>query len=104
MLIEHVDAVIDLRAVFQQGHRDVALERTPALLRPAKGPLGLVDTEKMFCPHLKSGVDVFDLRGIDRDRGALVVVRPDQHVGCVLPLDGFAEIEAYFAGFLTEVG
>ncbi len=96
-----IDAVFDLRAVFQQGHRALALEAMPPLLRPAKGPLGLIDYEKLFCPHLKSGVDIFDLRGVDRDRGALVVVRPDQYVAHVLPLDGHAELAAYFAGFLT---
>ena len=96
-----VDSVIDLRAVFQQGHRDLRIETMPGLLLPAKGPLGLLDYEKMFSPHLKSGVDIFDLRGIDRDAGALVVVRPDQYIAAVLPLDGFDELAAYFAGVLT---
>ncbi len=94
-----VDSVIDLRAVFAQAHRDLALETMPALLWPAKGRLGLRDYEKMFCADPKA--DIFDLRGIDRERGALVVVRPDQHVAEVLPLDAYAALTAYFAGFLT---
>ena len=98
-----IDAVLDLRAVFQQGHRDLKLEAMPALLWPAKGPLGLRDYEKMFSPNLKSGVDIFDLRGVDRDHGALVVVRPDQYVAHVLPLDAYEELTAYFDGFLTAV-
>ena len=44
---------------------------------------------KMFCPDLKSGNDIFDMRGIDRDRGCMVVVRPDQYVAHILPLDAF---------------
>ncbi|WP_082574777.1 MULTISPECIES: FAD-dependent monooxygenase [unclassified Nocardioides] len=32
--------------------------------------------------------DIFDLRGVDPERGALVLVRPDQYVAQVLPLDG----------------
>ncbi len=99
---QDVDGLFDLRAVFQQGHRDLALEVMPPLLMPAKGPLGLRDYEKMFSSPLKSGVDIFDLRGVDRDKGALVVVRPDQYVAQVLPLDGFDALAAYFAGFLTE--
>jgi len=95
-----VDSVIDLRVVFQHGHRELKLEAMPDLLWPAKGPLGLRDYEKMFCPNLKSGVDIFDSRGIDRDEGALVVVRPDQYVAKVLPLDDFDGLAAYFAGFL----
>jgi len=98
-----IDSLIDLRAVFQQGHRDIAFETTPSLLRPKKGPFGLIDYEKMFCPNLKAGVDVFSLRGIDREKGALVVVRPDQYIGAVLPLDGFDELADYFAGFLKAL-
>ena len=98
-----VDALFDLRAVFQQGHRDLEIEAMPPPLLPAKGPLGLTDYEKMFCPPLKSGADIFDARGVDRDKGALVVVRPDQYVAHVLPLDGFEALAAYFAGFLSRV-
>jgi len=96
-----VDAVIDLRVVFQQGHRELKLEAMPDLLWPAKGPLGLRDYEKMFCPHFKSGVDIFDLRGVDRDQGAIVIVRPDQYVAKVLPLDDYEGLTGYFAGVLN---
>jgi len=95
-----IDAVIDLRAVFQQSHRDLNIGAMPSLLKPAKGRYGLNDYEKAFAPDLKSGRDIFDLRGIDRDRGCLVIVRPDQYVAHVLPLDGFTELAAYFDGFM----
>ncbi|WP_137044166.1 FAD-binding monooxygenase [Pseudolabrys sp. FHR47] len=97
-----IDAVIDLRAVFQQGHRDLDVGGLPALLKPAKGKFGLTDYEKAFAPDLKSGRDIFSMRGIDREQGCLVVVRPDQYVAQVLPLDGFRELSAYFDGFLTS--
>ena len=54
----------------------------------------------MFCPDLKNGQDIFALRGIDRERGCLVVVRPDQFVAHVLPLDGTAELCAFFEKFM----
>jgi phenol 2-monooxygenase (NADPH) len=95
------DAVIDVRAVFQQGHRELAVETLPPVLRPRKGPFGLIDHEKVFCPDPAAG-DVFDLHGIDRDRGAVVVVRPDQYVAHVLPLDEHEELERFFAGILVE--
>ena len=94
-----IDSVIDLRAVFQRGHREMAWESLPDLLWPAKGPLGLRDYEKAFCP--KPGADIFDLRGVDRERGALAVVRPDQYVARVLPLDAHEELAAYFTSFLA---
>jgi hypothetical protein len=72
----------------------------PALLLPRKGRHGLRDYEKVFCPDLKNGPDIFDLRGIDRARGALVVVRPDQYIAHVLPLDAHRELADFFAGFM----
>ena len=95
-----IDSVIDVRAVFQAHHRDLALEEMPALLRPAKGRLALTDYEKIFCPDLKTGPDIFDLRGINREEGALIVVRPDQFVAGVLPLTGREALSRFFAGFL----
>ena len=97
---QDIDAVFDLRAIFQSSHRDLAIESMPALLRPAKGRYGLRDYEKVFCPDLKNGPDIFDLRGIDRARGALVVVRPDQYIAHVLPLDAHQALAAFFAGFM----
>ncbi len=95
-----IDSVIDVRAILQQPHRDIDIEQLPHLLLPQKGRHGLKDYEKVFCPDLKNGPDIFDLRGIDRDRGCIVVVRPDQYVGHVLPLDGHAEIVGYLKGIL----
>ena len=52
---EDIDAVIDVRAVFQQSHQELAIETMPPFLLPRKGRYGLRDYEKMFCPDLKSG-------------------------------------------------
>lgn len=97
-----IDAVIDVRAVFQQHHRDLEVGQLPALLLPRKGRFGLIDYQKAFCPDLEHGPDIFVLRGIDRARGAMVVVRPDQYVAHVLPLDGHEALAAFFAGFLRD--
>ena len=96
--------MIDTRAVFQQGFRDLEHAAMPALLRPAVGRHGLCDYEKVFCADLKRGEDIFDLRGVDRAAGCMVVVRPDQHVGHVLPLQARAALAAYFEGILRVRG
>jgi phenol 2-monooxygenase len=101
---EDVDAVIDTRAVFQQGFRDLDYGAMPTLLRPHVGRYGLCDYEKVFCADLKRGEDVFELRGIDRAAGCVVIVRPDQYVGHVLPLEARGELAAYFGGILGERG
>ncbi|SFL40887.1 FAD-dependent monooxygenase [Shimia aestuarii] len=101
---EDIDAVIDLRAVFQQTFDALSYEGMPSLLKPCKGRLGLQDHEKVFCVDHKGLGDIFDMRGIDRDQGCMVVVRPDQYVAHVLPLDGYDALSAFFAGFLLPVG
>ena len=97
---EDIDAVIDFRAVFQQTFEELAYEHMPSLLKPKTGKLGLQDHEKVFCVDHKGLGDIFEMRGINRDKGCIVVVRPDQYVAHVLPLDGFDELSAFFAGFL----
>jgi 2-polyprenyl-6-methoxyphenol hydroxylase-like FAD-dependent oxidoreductase len=95
-----IDSVIDVRAIFQQGHRELSIDAVPALLLPRKGRFGLRDYEKMFCPDLKNRADIFELRGVDRTKGCLVIVRPDQYVAHILPLDAFAELGLFFEGFM----
>ena len=95
------DSVIDVRAIFQQGHRDLAVDRMPSVLMPKKGRLGLIDYEKMFCPDPKSH-DIFELRGVNRVTGCMVVVRPDQYVAHVLPLHGHEALADFFAGILID--
>lgn len=97
---EDIDAVIDLRAVFQQGFRDLSHGNMPSLLKPSKGSYRLCDYEKVFCADLKSGKDIFEMRGINRENGCLIIVRPDQYVASVLPLDAFDQLCAFFDGFL----
>jgi 2-polyprenyl-6-methoxyphenol hydroxylase-like FAD-dependent oxidoreductase len=95
-----IDAVIDVRAILQQDHCHVDLSAMPAFLLPQKGKYGLIDYEKIFCPDHKSGHDIFTSRGIDRDQGCLLVIRPDQFIAHVLPLNATAELNAFFAGFV----
>lgn len=100
---DDIDSMIDVRAIFQQGHRDLSVFGMPPVLLPGKGRFGLVDYEKMFCPDLKSGNDVFEMRGIDRAHGCMVVVRPDQYVAHVLPLDDYDALAGFFSRFMIGV-
>jgi phenol 2-monooxygenase len=97
-----IDTVIDVRGIFQQGHRALKVEALPRMLLPRKGRFGLIDYEKAYAPDLRSGPDLFDLRGIDRAEGAMVIVRPDQYVAQVLPLDAYGELSRFFGQFLLS--
>ena len=95
-----IDSVIDVRGIFQQSHRELEIEAMPALLLPGKGCYGQRDYEKLYCSDLKSGNDIFNMRGINRDQGCMVIVRPDQYVAHVLPLDSHGELAVFFEGFM----
>ena len=97
-----IDSVIDVRGIFQQGHRELRVEDLPAMLMPRKGRFGLIDREKAFAPDLKNAPDIFELRGIDRTQGAMVIVRPDQHVANVLPLHATDALAEYFGRFMLD--
>ncbi len=96
-----IDAFVDPRAVLQKSHHAVDITEMPPLFFPKKGRLGLRDYEKVFCPDPGSD-DIFDLRGIDRDKGCFVLVRPDQYVANVLPLNDFDALAKFFAGVLQK--
>src|SRR5258706_2895518 len=95
-----IDSVIDVRAIFQQSHRDLAVNVMPAFLLPRKGRFGLIDYEKMFFPDFRCGTDIFEMREVDREQGCMVVVRPDQYIAHVLPLHGFDALADFFEGFM----
>lgn len=94
------DAVIDLRAIYQTPHRQMDVAEIADVLKPRKGAFGLTDYEKVFSSVLDEGREIFDARGVDREQGALVVVRPDQYIAAVLPLDAHDELTAYFERFM----
>ena len=99
-----IDSVIDFRAVFQEPHRDLDIGDLPPLLLPAKGRYGLRDYEKVFCADRVAGNDIFTMRGIDRRNGCMVVVRPDQYVAHILPLNDYAALGEFFGRFMLEAG
>jgi len=98
-----IDSVIDFRAIIQQGFRDVQITDLPALCRPQKGRFGLIDYEKSFCADQQGETDIFSMRDIDRDSGCIVIVRPDQYVGDILPLDAFDRLSRFFDGVMLPV-
>jgi 2-polyprenyl-6-methoxyphenol hydroxylase-like FAD-dependent oxidoreductase len=97
-----VDAVFDVRAVFQQSHHALAVTAMPELLFPPKGKYGLRDYEKVFCALDAAGQNIYTLRGIDRQQGCLVIVRPDQYIAHILPLDGAVALAAFFGNFMRD--
>ena len=98
-----IDSVIDVRAVFQSLHRDMDISKLPSLLLPRKGRFSLIDYEKAYCSD-HGQRDIFDLRGISRDQGAIVVVRPDHHVCLVRPIDACEDVKNFLSSVLRTNG
>ncbi|MBF4561587.1 FAD-dependent monooxygenase [Microbacterium sp. VKM Ac-2870] len=96
-----IDAVFDAKVIYQEGFEELDVTQAPAIFRPRSGALGLTDWEKVFtaAPTRWNDVDIFDARGLSRG-GVLVVVRPDQYVAAVLPLDATDELAAFFAEWM----
>jgi len=91
-----VDSAFDVKVVYPQGHENIDIARVPKVFLPRSGPFHLVDYEKVYAVDPEN--DIFDLRGLDRDLGCVVVVRPDQYVAHVLPLTATDELAVFFAG------
>ncbi|WP_067671171.1 FAD-binding monooxygenase [Nocardia miyunensis] len=88
-----LDAWFDVKVIYQQDHTCVDLGEVPAVFLPKVGPFQIVDYEKVYATDPAD--DIFTAREISRD-GAVVVVRPDQYVADVLPLDATGELAAFF--------
>ncbi|KQV00685.1 phenol 2-monooxygenase [Microbacterium sp. Root322] len=96
-----VDAVFDVKAVYQQPFEEIEVTSAPALFQPKTGPLGLTDWEKVYAagPSKWTETDIFAARELSRD-GVVIVVRPDQYVAAILPLDDTTELAAFLEGAL----
>lgn len=93
---DDIDSVIDVYSVLQQQY--VSLEQMPDLLWPAKGKYQLRDYEKVFCNT--SDCDVFTSQGINTEQGCMIIVRPDQHIASILPLNQHTELADFFANIM----
>ncbi len=94
------DSVFDVKVVYQQDYTDVNVYDAPAIFRPAVGPFDVEDTNKIYAGGL--GTDIFEARGINKEDGVVVVVRPDMYVSAVLPMSATDQLAALFDGFMIE--
>ena len=101
-----IDSVIDARAVIPQSRLEIQITDLHPLLLPHKGKLGIQDYEKVFTDEPSynfGGGTAYQDREISKEKGCMVVVRPDQYVSGVLPLAG-TEMEGamldFFDGFM----
>lgn len=97
---EDLDALVELSVIYQQEHNEFAFPDVPTVFRPHIGAFDLEYVEKIYATLPDE--DIFEAREISRD-GAVVVVRPDQYVSGIFPLDAHSEIGDYFAKVFEPV-
>ena len=86
------NALVDVKVIYHTyEHADAPL------ICPLNGRYKITNWENVW--NADKDQDIFDARGISSD-GAVVIVRPDQYVGAVLPLDKPELVDAYFANNL----
>lgn len=96
-------AVADILTIHSASRQQVEFHDFPTLLRPVDEKLGydynriFVDEESYYEGHGQA----YEGYGVDKTRGCLVVVRPDQYVAWIGELEDVEELEKYFAGFLV---
>jgi phenol 2-monooxygenase len=94
------DATFDTKVIYQQDYTEVEPGDVPEAFLPVKQPLGIIDVNQIFSAG--HGRDMHREREISRN-GAIVVVRPDQYVAGVFPLDARSEIQEFFAQHMLPV-
>lgn len=94
-----LNALFDVKVVYQQAHPEVDISETPKVFMPLVGPFQVTDYDNVFAIH--GDVDIFDEREISRD-GAVVVVRPDHYVSHILPLTEPQELAKFFEPLFLE--
>lgn len=96
------NAWFDIKIIYQRPFDEFEMTDVPAVFKPVVGPYKLDNYENVFTigpnPEGKGG-DIFEERGISRE-GAVVIVRPDQYVANILPLDGVDELGQFFESMM----
>ncbi|KAI2877057.1 hypothetical protein CBS11852_10348 [Aspergillus niger] len=103
---QKLDSVIEVKAVHSAPVDDVELSDFPPILRQFDDTTGWdytkvwSDSECFWDEQCKG--NAYEIWGVDRSRGAMVALRPDQYIGWIGELDDVAGVTTYFEGFLRE--
>ncbi|EAU34080.1 conserved hypothetical protein [Aspergillus terreus NIH2624] len=98
-----VDSLIEPILVAHGQRHETELEQIPEIFYPFAGKNSTRDLHKIFFDdesYNKGHGRLYEYLGISPERGAIVIVRPDQYVSAVYSLDDYAQIGKFFDGFL----
>ncbi|KIX96771.1 uncharacterized protein Z520_07491 [Fonsecaea multimorphosa CBS 102226] len=100
-----IDSFIEPIVVATGARVQLEQEQIPDYFWPVTGKWKMRDLHKVFVDdeHYNSGNGhAYEKYGIDPDKGATVIVRPDQYVSKVIPIDDTLGIGQFFDGFCVS--
>ncbi|KAK4694380.1 hypothetical protein P7C71_g3200, partial [Lecanoromycetidae sp. Uapishka_2] len=99
---KRIDSIIEVLMVHCAALTDFELLELPEIFHPSDEKTGY-DYEKVFVDnrsyHGGPG-EAYINYGVDNDKGCVVIVRPDQHVGWVGDLEDVHDMDLYFSKIL----
>ncbi|KAE8363478.1 FAD binding domain-containing protein [Aspergillus caelatus] len=102
-----MDSVIEPILVGYGKRHGIELEEIPEAFHPIAGKNQIKDLHKIYFDdesYNKGHGHVYEYLGISPEKGAIVIVRPDQYVSAVIGLDDYRQIGRFFEGFLIPQG
>ncbi|KAI0385733.1 putative phenol 2-monooxygenase [Hypomontagnella monticulosa] len=99
-----LDTVIEVLTIHSSKRTETELLRDlPEILHPYDPHTGW-DYDKVFVDDVsyhEGFGNAYEKYGVDKERGCVVVARPDQHVGWIGELEDFSDLESYFDSCLV---
>ncbi|KAJ8130085.1 hypothetical protein O1611_g3544 [Lasiodiplodia mahajangana] len=93
------DSLFNIILVLSSKRADVELGEIPEIFTPVADILKVfVDDEGYDGTHGHA----YDAYGIEPSQGALIIIRPDQYISRIGPLNDVEGVESFFTGFLRK--
>ncbi|KAI1145373.1 FAD binding domain-containing protein [Nemania diffusa] len=99
------DSVFNIILVLSSKRANVELGEIPEIFTPVTGKWKSKDLLKVFVDdegYDKTHGHAYEAYGIEPNQGVLVVVRPDQYIARIGPLDDVQDVDSFFSGCLKR--
>ncbi|CAJ0546761.1 Ff.00g013880.m01.CDS01 [Fusarium sp. VM40] len=102
----HTDTVINNTLILKAERKAVQIDQLPEVFFPKSGQYSLRNVHRVFVddksPYMLGCGQAFSKYGIDAEKGAIVVMRPDSYVARILPLSDTASLFSFFEACLYK--
>ncbi|KAF9774737.1 hypothetical protein IL306_007230 [Fusarium sp. DS 682] len=104
---DQADKIFNQTLLIKAQRKTIEIDQLPEVFFPRTGLYNLRNVHRVFVdeisPYMLGCGHAFEKYGIDAERGAIVVVRPDLYVARVLSLSDVTELFSFFKGCLSSI-